>query len=101
MVKLVGFSRLSKKAQISKMTESRCLKQATRPPSKVLLVRLLNVTVNITLEAMHAVFSLKGGTVSRIVMFLKDNVLHVLVEMPDVEQATKALVELNGQCIYR
>lgn len=71
-----------------------------RQPSRAVLVRIVNCTVPITIEAMHSVFQLKGCAVVRMVLFIRDGLLHCLAEMPDVDTAVKAVRELHGQCIY-
>eukprot|EP01113_Clastostelium_recurvatum_P014172 TRINITY_DN1767_c0_g1_i1.p1 TRINITY_DN1767_c0_g1~~TRINITY_DN1767_c0_g1_i1.p1 ORF type:complete len:547 (+),score=171.99 TRINITY_DN1767_c0_g1_i1:136-1641(+) len=68
------------------------------PPSRILLVTILNVLYPITVDVLHQVFG-PHGSVEKIVIFQKKG-LQALIQYHNVQQATLAKELLNGQNIY-
>ncbi|KMZ69085.1 putative Polypyrimidine tract binding protein [Zostera marina] len=68
------------------------------PESNVLLVSIMNMQYDVTVDVLHTVFS-NFGTVQKIAIFEKKG-FQALIQYPDVQTAVVAKQALEGHCIY-
>jgi len=69
-------------------------------PSNVVLVSILEARVPVTIDNIHQIFK-PYGEVNKIIMFVKNQVLHALVQMSSVDQAHTAKIHLEGKDMFQ
>lgn len=69
------------------------------PKSPVILVSITNIRADINVDILYQVFC-QVGSVHKIIIFERQG-LHAFVKMASVEEATKAVVDLDGRSIFR
>ncbi|XP_062509318.1 polypyrimidine tract-binding protein 1-like isoform X2 [Corticium candelabrum] len=67
--------------------------------NSVLRVIVENMLYPITIDVLYLIFS-KFGRVMKIVTFYKNGQFHALIQYPDADTASAALVALNGQNVW-
>lgn len=72
--------------------------QVENPPSRILLICIINPQYPVTTDILHTIFC-KQGRVLKIVIFRKSG-LQAMIEFASVEQAIQAKESLNGADIY-
>ena len=69
-------------------------------PNSVVLLTVSNLRVPVTLDHIHAICKGSGGTVARIVTFMKKEQFKALVQFTDVQGAMQAKQALEGKDIF-